>query len=454
MPDTTSSIDNSSWTQRLSGDEGQRPNDHREPFQRDRGRILHSSAFRRLQSKTQIMGVGQHDFYRTRLTHSLEVSQIGTGITAQLKRNQSFTKNSILQSIIPSDALIESLCLAHDIGHPPFGHGGEIALNYMMHRSGGFEANAQTFRIITKLEPYTEQYGMNLTRRTMLGLIKYPELIIENSKLSYPQSASMNSTMLKASDWKPCKGLYQDDEQAFMWVLNNLTSQEQQLFRRSIPKSEQPFPFYNRQTEFKSFDASIMELADDIAYGVHDLEDAIALYRVNKEIWFDIVLPQLQQIDNQWARKHSQQLSMMLFSEQHHERKNAIGALVNHLITNIKVNINQEAFSHPLLSYQLALTPQAQPILDALKAFVFDNVIKATDIQQMEFKGQRMLTLLFEAFQTDPERLLPKPILQDWYQHQHSDKKAGNANRIICDHLASMSDEQATRTFNQLFAKV
>ena len=128
-------------SQRRSNLSTRRPNDHREPYQRDKARILHSAAFRRLQAKTQILGVGQDDVYRTRLTHSLEVAQIGTGLLAQLKPSHQVTTNPLFQKLLPPDSLIESLCLAHDIGHPPFGHGGEVALNYMMHNFGGFEAN-------------------------------------------------------------------------------------------------------------------------------------------------------------------------------------------------------------------------------------------------------------------------------------------------------------------------
>ena len=129
--------------------------------------FLHSAAFRRLQAKTQVLGVGISDFYRTRLTHSLEAAQIGSGITAQLK-----IKNpDITEKLSVDEHLIETLCLAHDIGHPPFGHGGEIALHYMMRDHGGFEGNGQTFRIVTKLEPYTAENGMNLSRRSILGLV-------------------------------------------------------------------------------------------------------------------------------------------------------------------------------------------------------------------------------------------------------------------------------------------
>ena len=153
----------SQWTMRFSGDGTTRPKDHRDPFQRDKARILHSAAFRRLQSKTQVLSVGQHDFYRTRLTHSLEVAQIGSGLTAQLKQSEQDLDTDVLNQLIPSDPLIEALCLAHDLGHPPFGHGGEVALNYMMREHGGFEGNGQTFRIISHLEPYTESFwhGLN-----------------------------------------------------------------------------------------------------------------------------------------------------------------------------------------------------------------------------------------------------------------------------------------------------
>ena len=154
------------WTERHLSQQDNRPGDHRSCYQRDKARILHSAAFRRLQAKTQIMSVGQNDFYRTRLTHSLEAAQIGTALVAQLRNK---TTDVQLQQILPDDALMESLCLAHDLGHPPFGHGGETALNHKMLNYGGFEGNGQTFRIVGKLEPYTESGGMDLCRRTLLG---------------------------------------------------------------------------------------------------------------------------------------------------------------------------------------------------------------------------------------------------------------------------------------------
>jgi len=115
--------------------------------------------------------MGESDFYRTRLTHSLEVAQIGSGICEVLRARK---ENEDIRHFIPSFSLIEAICLAHDIGHSPFGHGGEVAMNTMMIQHGGFEANGQTLRIIARLGEFSANHGLDLTRRTMLGTIKYP----------------------------------------------------------------------------------------------------------------------------------------------------------------------------------------------------------------------------------------------------------------------------------------
>ncbi len=265
------------WHERKDDEHKIRRNDHRSPFQRDRARILHSAAFRRLQAKTQVHGTSLNDFHRTRLTHSLEAAQIGTGIVAQLK-----LKQPEFRQLLVSDTLIDSLCLAHDIGHPPYGHGGEVALNYMMREHGGFEGNAQTFRIVTSLEPYTEHHGMNLSRRTLLGLLKYPALLSDTRAEKIPESVP-HQRQLKAKDWSPAKGVYNCDSQVFNWVLAPLSANDRRLI--SQMRDEERLPYKHQKTRFKSLDCSIMELADDIAYGVHDLEDAIVLGMVSREQW-------------------------------------------------------------------------------------------------------------------------------------------------------------------------
>ena len=222
----------------------------------------------------------------------------------------------------------------------------------------------------------------------------------------------------------------------FNWVLSDLPDNEIAEFTKVA----------SGKTQYKSFDSSIMELADDIAYGVHDLEDAIVLNYVTQEQWLEQALPKLQSVDNLWSKKYSKQLSTMLFSKKHFERKNAIGALVNHLITNIEVGISSDVFNTPIVKYQAKLSESAQPLLDVLKKFVFQNLIMNPEIQQLEFRGQRMLMAMFDAFSTDPERLLPE-IVKEAY------KNSSNKHRVICDYLASMSDEQAIRTYNNMFAE-
>ena len=150
---------------------GNRPSDYRTPFQIDRDRIIHSAAFRKLQSKTQVYLSGEYDFYRTRLTHSIEVAQIGRSICAFLNGN-SEQLNSDFH--IDSD-LVEACCLSHDLGHPPFGHGGERTLHRLFSSIGGFEGNAQTLRLMTDTlyQSGGRRGGMSPTRAFLDGVLKY-----------------------------------------------------------------------------------------------------------------------------------------------------------------------------------------------------------------------------------------------------------------------------------------
>jgi len=426
-----------------------RQQDHRDPFQRDRARILHSASFRRLQSKTQVMGSGQSDFYRTRLTHSLEAAQIGSGITAQLRcKYPKLSKELFPQS----DSLIETICLAHDIGHPPFGHGGEIALNYMMRNHGGFEGNGQTLRIVARLETFSEHFGMNLSRRTLLGLMKYPQLIENLHKEMQPQSVN-NFRQLKADEWHPPKGLFKDDQDIIDWVLEPLSKNDRELFQ-SI-KSQNIKPQQNNKhnkTRFKSLDCSIMELADDIAYGIHDLEDAIVTKVVNRTDFEREVIGKLQQIDDAWLQEYSTTLTDKLFSDQHHLQKDAIGGLVNYLITAIKLSdLNEQeniAFEEPLLRYNATLSSSTAQALQIFKDFVYDYVIKLTSLQRLEYRGQQIVMELFEALSSDPIRLLPSNSAKRW--QQAVDNKQ-NSERVIADYIAGMTDDYATRLYQSLF---
>lgn len=195
----------------------------RTPFQRDRARVLHSSALRRLGAKTQVLGAGSDDFVRTRLTHSLEVAQVGRDIATELGCDPD---------------VVDAACLSHDLGHPPFGHHGEKVLNSLAADFGGFEGNAQTLRLLTRLEPkivgVDRPYGLNLTRAAVDAAIKYPWARGEG-----PDPASSKF------------GAYADDLDVYRWA------------REGAPEGR------------KCLEAQVMDASDDIAYSVHDIEDAI-----------------------------------------------------------------------------------------------------------------------------------------------------------------------------------
>lgn len=438
------------WLARRLKKVSQRQQDHRDPFQRDRARILHSAAFRRLQSKTQVMGSGQSDFYRTRLTHSLEAAQIGSGITAQLRCKYP----ELCQTLFPStDSLIEALCLAHDIGHPPFGHGGEVALHYMMHKHGGFEGNGQTFRIVARLEPFSEQHGMNLTRRTLLGLMKYPQTLAKLNQQSINNELTSHR-QLKAQDWHPPKGLYCDDTDIIDWVLSPLSIKDRNLFQQIKPSKNNKGHY---KTRFKSLDCSIMELADDIAYGIHDLEDAIVTGVVSRTDFEHHVIEKLSTIDDLWLNEYSKNLTKKLFSEHHHLQKDAIGGLVNYLITAIELtNVNDTftdanfntGFDEELLKYNATLPSTTSQALQIFKDFVYQFVIKQTSIQRLEYRGQQIVMELFEALSSDPLRLLPNNSAKRW---QQAIDNGDNAHRVIADYIAGMTDEYATKLYQALF---
>ncbi|GAC29003.1 anti-phage deoxyguanosine triphosphatase [Brumicola pallidula] len=425
------------WTERILTRLEKRDGDHRNAYQRDKARIMHSAAFRRLQAKTQVLGIGISDFYRTRLTHSLEVAQIGTGITAQLSKKQP----ELSSQLGLDEHLIESICLAHDIGHPPFGHGGEIALHYMMHEHGGFEGNGQTFRILTKLETYSPTDGMNLARRSLLGLIKYPNYIGVLTNQSLKTDKPKSHRLVKSKQWQPPKGLYLCDKKALDWVLDPFCKNDQERLKEFLVSDDG-----HAKTRYKSIDCSIMELADDIAYAIHDLEDAIVMSMVTRDSFeLEIVKP-IKTLEIPWLSSEIDILTNNLFSAMPYQRKNAIGALVNCFITAISIQ-KQDLFESELIDFNASFAKNYQIALGLFKSFVFNYVIRKPELQLLEYKGQQIVMALFEAFSSEPERLLPTNTAKRWIEADSANAK----HRVLADYISGMTDEYATRLYNHLF---
>lgn len=429
------------WTHRRSGQTNQRGNqDHRDPYERDRTRVIHCPAFRRLQRKTQILGTDEGDFHRTRLTHSLEVDSIGRSIVHNLLMNQE--KQIVLAGLLPNDDLISVICLLHDIGHPPFGHGGEVALNYMMRNYGGFEANGQTLRLLTKVESSYGTYGLDLTRRALLGILKYP---VKRSNVVAPKHPPVHESIhktIKINDWLPPKAYFDCEQPEIDWLLSPFSDKDKELFQSL---SQAPHDTKAGKSAYHSFDCSIMDIADDIAYGVHDLEDAIHLRLINASHLDTQEFRQL--LSNTILGNRKNQLIDSLFSQDHYSRKQTIGEMVNYFITSTQIITTNEQFENNLLKYNLALVPEADALLNYLKQCIFNNVIDSQEARTFEYGGQTVVLRLFDAISSNPGSLLDNKNRVLFKQAEDETV----AYRIVCDYLANMTDEYAYRMHERLF---
>lgn len=432
------------WSARRSG-ATRHAADPRTPAEHDYARIVHSGSFRRLQGKTQILSLGDDDFYRTRLTHSLEVAQVAEGILQHLGQSA----DPELRRLLPDSALIRALGLAHDIGHPPFGHGGEVALNYCMRDAGGFEGNAQTLRLMATLEPCTEHFGADLTRRTLLGLVKYPSLYSDaRSHDLFPTLLSSPTTiqLIDAKRAKPVKACYDCEADVLAWILAPLSEADFVRFRLLDLQDDR-----HARTRHKSLDCSIMDAADDVAYGIHDLEDAAALGLIEPQDFREFATPELCEELLEGCRARPLEgfdgtydgLVQGLFGNSG-LRKRLIGRLV-HLCISATQIASDEAFEHPLLRYRVVMAPGPRRLLDALQKLISERVISGARVQHLDFKGQRMVLACFEALMSSPERLLPKGTLAAW-------KSSDNDLRIVSDYLACLTDGGLLKLYDRLFS--
>lgn len=461
----------SPWTNRLDPITPRKA-DVRLPYELDFSRLVHCAAFRRLQGKTQVLGLGDSDFYRTRLTHSMEVAQVGNGIARFLQKNsRQLSKQGEIDlpgreifNLLPPPHLISAIGLAHDLGHPPYGHGGETALNYCMREHGGFEANGQTLRILARLEKYHPYYGLNPTRRMLLGILKYPvpySVVLKHSNFGdCSQTTQLYPWLIKKSVWKPPKCYLDCETDIVDWILAPISIKDKSRFTcKNVPPP-------GKLHYYHSIDASIMELADDICYSVHDLEDSIALGLVSERDFFEELNKQpaykgfCSVADSQRSLKGllpakgpcGQEFDSMdailqgLFSRNTETRKFCVGTLIHYFITNCSLK-KQNLFDCLLLDVNAYMNEPAASLRSAMFDVVIRLVIKSSVVQQLEFKGQKMVIELFQTLESDPERFLPKSDVEKWKKAEGDSAKM----RVICDYISGMTDEHCAKTYGRLF---
>jgi len=394
--------------------------DKRSPFERDRARIIHSLAFRKLQGKTQIFASGWSDFMRTRVTHSIEVAQIGRALA--------------LRFGVP-ESLVEAACLGHDLGHPPFGHTGEEALASCMEPYGSFEGNAQTFRIVTRLEEKSLNYdGLDLTRATLLGLIKYP----------FRFSPGLS------------KFLYDDDATVY----------EAWLYHRSgkslLSSSASSPP--------RTIVCDLMDWADDIAYSVHDLEDGLAAGILRPEDWtqkefVDSIAQNVSKAKIRWRSGPPNKAEVRRILKDAQARFALTGPIVHadvirevtrYYIDRFTIAGTVRAAQNPktLFDYRLSVPEAIRIENEVLKSITFEYVIYDHRTTTFIHKGyeivRRLWERLFENTQTPGTRyeLFPREMRRKLHSF------AGDATalaREVRDYVASLTEGQALQLYGGLF---
>ena len=340
----------------------------RTAFERDRDRILHTTAFRRLEYKTQVFVFYEGDHYRTRLTHTLEVAQIGRSLARNLGGNQELT---------------EGICLAHDLGHPPFGHAGEHALNALMKEYGGFNHNTQSYRIVSKLEKrYPHFSGLNLTYETREGMIKH--------ETDYDQS--------DASAYEPHKRA--------------------------------------------SLEAQIANLADEIAYNAHDLEDGLraGLFQPEDldvlELWGELK----EGVGWQNGRSFTHLIRDEIIRE-------IIGRSIQDVLHHTNANLEQNQIDSPEKlqthsSNVVGYSPEFGPKVRALKKFLYENMYRHYRLVRMQMKAERFISEIFNAYTKEP-KMLPS----------ETQKQLATTSlpRVVTDYIAGMTDRYALDEWEKLF---
>lgn len=341
--------------------------DYRTCFQRDRDRILHTTAFRRLEYKTQVFINYEGDYYRTRLTHTLEVTQIGRTIARALSANED---------------LVEAVCMAHDLGHPAFGHSGETTLNRLMKDNGGFDHNKQSLRIVTKLENrYPEFPGLNLSWEVLEGIVKH--------ETEYDRS--------DASEFNPD-------------------------LRGSI-------------------EAQITNVADELAYTAHDLDDGLRSGLITVGMLDGIELWEIMRTSINWQGHNLDDLT------RHRLIRRLIGMEVTDSVNNTQIKLRESGVKSvddfQRLSYNVvSFSDEMRRRNRELKDFLFTNLYRHYRVVRMAVKAEQIITNLFNAYRSEPT-ILPKQVQQFL--------KERSLERVICDYIAGMTDRFAIEEYRKIF---
>jgi len=345
----------------------------RSQFQRDRDRIIHSSAFRRLEYKTQVFLNHEGDMFRTRLTHSLEVAQIGRSLARNLRLNED---------------LVEAIALAHDLGHTPFGHVGQDVLNDCMKEHGGFEHNLQSLRVVDTLEEHYAAYdGLNLMFETREGILKHCSLT--------------NARQLG------------------------------ELGRRFIERTQ------------PSLEAQLTNLADEIAYNSHDIDDGLRSGLIS--------IGQLEQVDffaRHWAEVQKLWPGLTGRRAIYETKRRLITALADDLIATSS-NLIASAAPPDIAAVRagpplIRFSEQTRREATELKRFLHANLYRHYQVNRMRGKASRVVRELYEAFVAEPAMLPP--------DYQDKTGEPGQQVRRIADYIAGMTDRYAIREYKRLFS--
>jgi dGTPase len=379
-------------------------------FARDRARVVHSSALRRLAAKTQVVGPGTDDFVRNRLTHSLEVAQVGRELGLALGCDPD---------------VVDTACLAHDLGHPPFGHNGETALDLLSAHVGGFEGNAQTLRVLTRLEPKVvdpvtgQGVGLNLTRASLDACTKYP----------WPRGLGPKG------EASPKFGAYPDDARVFGWL------------RDGAPR------------DVRCVEAQVMDLADDVAYSVHDVEDAVVSGAVDPRVlataeagervaaqvrsWY---LPDVadDEVVEALARLRALPVWVAEFDGSHRSLaalKDMTSQLVGRFSHAVERATREKFGPGPLTRYTADVVVPRETLVEvnALKGVAAVYVMTTAVRQPLYARQREVLAGLVDVLVEEAPEILEPPFAAVWREAPDDDARL----RVVIDQVASLTDVSA-----------